>query len=174
MGRGFILLLSDIKSWHDRLCKTDMFEPCFALPDRGVERHQRRCRSRRASGTNCGRNSSSERARHCGGASGRGANGSSHPAGHGSGGGGRLPPAAFHQAAATEAAANATAAMHNQKVVQAAAAAATATVLPTRPLPARPRTAAPGTPVGGLLEGTGGARERSKTPPGGHHNGIGC
>jgi hypothetical protein len=92
--------------------------------------------------------------------------------------------AAAAAARATALGAAATAAAQRQSVAEAAAAvqhqaeleasAASAAVVPTRPLPARPRTAAPGTPVGGLLEGAGGARDRSKTPPGGHNNGIGC
>ena len=75
------------------------------------------------------------------------------------------------QSAAEEAAAKATAAMQNQVAVQAAAdqhqlaLAAVAVVPPSRALFVRQGRPAPGTPVGGLLEGASGARERSKTPP---------
>ena len=91
--------------------------------------------------------------------------------------------AVHHQAAAAEAAAEATAAMQNQAAVQAAAEqhqlalVAAAVVPPPRALPARQAPsgrAAPGTPVGGLLEGASGARQRSKTPPGMQRNSIGC
>ncbi len=87
--------------------------------------------------------------------------------------------AVYHQSAAEEAAAKATAAMKNQVAVQAAAdqhqlsLVAAAAVPPPRALPVRQGRAAPGTPVGGLLEGASGARDRSKTLVGMQPNGIG-
>ena len=91
--------------------------------------------------------------------------------------------AALHQATAADAAAKATAAIQNQAAVQAKAEqhqlalAGAAAVPPPRALPVRqalPGRAAPGTPVGGLLEGASGARDRSKTPPSMQRNSIGC
>ena len=82
-----------------------------------------------------------------------------------------MAAAVYHQSAAEEAATKATAAMKNQVAVQAAAdqhqlaLAAAAAVPPSRALFVRQGRPAPGTPVGGLLEGASGARQRSKTPP---------